>query len=638
MLWALILLLIFLSTFGLLSLYKIKFNLSERIALSVVLGSSLFTAVTFILSSFLGLTTQTILLSISILLIAFIHACFTKLRDIRSHFPAFSLTRVFKEHLHLLILLPFFFFLFSKIFLQQFIWEKGDLYAGWIGSWSDGAYHLTLINSFVFSDNFPPKQPVYTGFKLDYPFLADFFSSILIKTGASINTSTAIPAILLLTSSVILIYSISYKVTGSKFAAFLSVFIGFFTGGLGFLEFFSDLSKNGFSLSLMTFPPKEYTHLEAQNIKLINFISGALIPQRSFLFGLPLVATIYLLIKKGLENLEWRYFILSSFLISILPFFHAHGLILMAISLPAIALIESISANRHRLRKTIFMWVTLGIVVCVFTIPQLMFYSHSGESVRFQLGWLTSGGRDNFIWFWIKNTGLLIPAAFAALCFLNRHEKINILKFYMPFLLVFIVANIIIFQPYEYTNSKLLYHWYFFTAPLVALTIVSLLRKNILLKIAGLFLFISITLSGFLDVLRVSNYSKNKMLLFDKQSILLSDFVKKATNPHSVFITSSQHNHPITALAGRTTLLGYQGWLWTFAIQYSQRESDLQQIYSGTYLTKGLLAKYNVNYLAIGPSEIRQYPVNKNFFDENYPLVYSDSYYFIYEISKSNFK
>ena len=35
-------------------------------------------------------------------------------------------------------------------------------------------------------------------------------------------------------------------------------------------------------------------------------------------------------------------------------------------------------------------------------------------------------------------------------------------------------------------------------------------------------------------------------------------------------------------LAGRSVLMSYPGWLWSYGINYSQREADLGRIYSGS--------------------------------------------------------
>jgi hypothetical protein len=47
----------------------------------------------------------------------------------------------------------------------------------------DYAFHLSVIGSFVFRDNFPPQYPVMVDTPMKYPIMVDFLSSILMKTG-----------------------------------------------------------------------------------------------------------------------------------------------------------------------------------------------------------------------------------------------------------------------------------------------------------------------------------------------------------------------------------------------------------------------------------------------------------------------
>lgn len=624
-----------LSAYVFIVVLKYEFRFAEKIGLSIVTGLAFLSVISFVIANIIGLTQLSIIYALLVIVITGIF--FHLLQKIKLNYNEiiyFPSIDSLKKEKYLLAAVILFFILFTIIFIQQFVTENDGIYAGWIGSFADGAYHLTLIHAFLYGDNFWPQEPVFTGHILRYPFFADFFSSALVQTGMSLKMSIFLPSILLLTSSVILLYSIAYKITKNQLAAFLSIVLSFFSGGLGFTEFINDFTSNGYNLQSIIFPLKEYTHLPEKNIQLINFVSGALVPQRSLIFGLPLVLTVYLLVKRGQEKYEFKYFIFASILIGILPFFHAHGIILFAIILPVIAAIDIVRIRTHPNSKVVKCWLMLALTLSLLLLPQLPIYFSGETNIHFQLGWLTSSGRDNFFKFWAVNTGIFIPLFIIAYCMARATDKIKLATYYLPITMIFIISNLIIFQPYEYTNSKLFYHWYIFTTPLVGLFVASLLRRKSYYTIMGGILFIVLIFSGALDIWRLTNYSKNKILLFDNKSIEIAEFVKGNTEPRSVFLTSSQHNHPVTALAGRRTLIGYKGWLWTFGINYSQRENDVKSIYSGTEASELLLSKYKVDYIVISPSEEAEYIVNNQFFDKNYPLIYKNDSFKIYKIGE----
>ncbi|OGD85580.1 hypothetical protein A2164_04155 [Candidatus Curtissbacteria bacterium RBG_13_35_7] len=623
------------------NLFATHLKLDEKIASSFVIGISLYSLLTFLIANIFKLSFVTIIFSTTIIVL-FIVVALTKRKLFYSRYLKDLLTfqrlaQFFSKEKYLLFTFIFFTVLFAKIFSQTFVPEKEGIYAGSLGFWGDGALHLTLINSFFRDDNFWPQQPLFSGVKLSYPFLPDFTSSIFLKLGSSMRTAIAFPSVLLLSSSILLLYSIFRQVTKSKLAASLAIFILFFLGGLGFIYFFEDLIRSNAAFSTFAYPPREYTSMgNDKGLHYINLITSPIVSQRAFLFGLPLFLVIFTIIKAGLEKLDKNQFIFAGILVGILPFFHSHTLLTLGIVLPVFALVNLINRSIREVKKVILSWIMFGGIAFVLIVPQLFLFfspSISANAIHLQLGWMAHLKNENFIWFWIKNTGLMIPLILILPLVIKKERLLSLLKFYAPFAIVFIIANLIIFQPLEYDNSKLFNYWYIFSAPLVATVIVKFLQNNFFLKVLGIIIFVVIILSGFLDVWRLNNYKKNKILMFDNESINLADFISDNTEPRSVFVTAIQHNHPVLSLAGRRVLVGYTGWLWTYGINYGPREQDVRNIYQGDNLSKNLFHKYDVNYLVIGPVERSQFQINEQFFEQNYTRIYSTPAYRLYKIS-----
>src|SRR4029453_9803411 len=66
---------------------------------------------------------------------------------------------------------------------------------------------------------------------------------------------------------------------------------------------------------------------------------------------------------------------------------------------------------------------------------------------------------DPWLWFWLKNLGLMLPLAVLGLFGpgLFARESRRFLFALMP---AFVVANLFIFQPWDWDNTKILTFWY----------------------------------------------------------------------------------------------------------------------------------------------------------------------------------
>src|SRR2546430_8279609 len=87
-------------------------------------------------------------------------------------------------------------------------------------------------------------------------------------------------------------------------------------------------------------------------------------------------------------------------------------------------------------------------------------------------------GAEMLLWFWIKNTGLFIPLLLVALLSpLALRGRARLLI--APFSLVFLIANLVKFQPWDWDNSKLLVFWYLASAVAVGAILVRLARAHL---------------------------------------------------------------------------------------------------------------------------------------------------------------
>ena len=137
--------------------------------------------------------------------------------------------------------------------------------------------------------------------------------------------------------------------------------------------------------------------------------------------------------------------------------------------------------------------------------------------------------------------------------------------------------------------------------------------------------------SGGLDIFRtftkVTYYQ-----IFTGEDLKVAQAVKNLTAKDSIFVTAPVHNHPIPALSGRSTLVGFHGWLWSHGIDYLERASDVQRIYQGGEEAEDLIRKYKINYVAYGPHERENFSINVSYF-QKYPKIPLSSDWIVYDVS-----
>jgi len=504
-----------------------------------------------------------------------------------------------------------------------------NLYSGG-STWADLAMHLSLITNFSERGlSLLESSPIYSGVKLNYPFLMDFISSIFLKSGFSLRLSLIIPSLIMLAGVIILIYALSYKMTKSKVGSFFVPFLFFFNGSIfGVYYFWQDKMASSHSLfSFLNNMQKEYAHLADYNIRFSNIIADYILPQRAIILGLLIgIASIYFL---------WQYFdqrrkkdlLKAAFLISILPLAHVHSFAAISMASVFLSVIDIFIARGYR-RRTLKNWIQFFLIIIIISTPQLLLISPIDKSnfIRIYLGWMRDPN-ESILWFWIKN---LSPHLFIFfLSFLIAPRKIR--NFFLPFFLVFILTNIIIFQPHNYDNMKIMLYTFLLSCILTVFLLDYIIKK---LSKKAVFLIlpllISLTLSGFLSVYRETYVSWQ---MFSREDVDLARFVKENTAKNSLFLTSDQHNNPIPTLGGRGIIMGYRGWLWTYGINYSIRQADVYTMYEGGEESEFFLKKYGVNYVLIEQAKRGDFRMNENYFARNYTIVYKSQNYKLYKIN-----
>ncbi len=627
-------------------LYDENASFGARLCAGAAIGLAALGLVGFVVASFIGLSGIAILFSTAI--------CCSPLalltdKVIQSRFK-YDLDRVsiFTRQLTRADASAIGYFLFYavaavvlwKVFSRAVIEDDTGLSTGLLNNFGDLPFHLSVITSFAFGNNFPPEDPTYAGVRFTYPFISDFVSAIFVRCGADLRESMFIENFILGLAFVGLIHRWALVMLRDKLAAIITPLIVLLNGGFGWTLLFSKAgtSEGGLFGVLMDLPPS-FTVIPETTWRWGNAISALLVPQRGFLMGLPLATIAFTqwwiandktkpverpntkkkaraverqksVWYEGSEtrfSLNTRRMIAAGVAAGFLPLVHAHSFVVVMAMAACLALIQ------RRWRE----WFAFFAVASAIAVPQLLWSTiHSavsaGSFFAWEVGW--DHGQENPVFFWLKNTGIFIPLIFAAI--LNRGEGYlvpkRLLLFYLPFTLCFIIPNVLKMAPWIWDNIKVLYYWWLASAPLVALLLVRLWRQSAIRKVIAVLLFVCVTLAGTLDVAGIVMRSI-KYQVFDAAGLRFAELVKSQTAPRALIVHAPVHNTPVF-LTGRRSLMGYPGHIWTHGLEFMQRESEIRRIYLGSPDAEQLIRTYGIQYAVVGPQEAIVTHVNEQFF------------------------
>jgi hypothetical protein len=600
-------------TFGmaLLSRYKGVFFFGERLLLGFVLGIALATALTFVASLVIGFHTfaifavQALMAGVTVFVLFSSTSWRTQLQRFRT--GAFLPVRMSRTDVYGLLVFFGALALFTLLSRRLILWQNGTLATGYIDAWGDLPLHLSIIMSFVDSGKLTMQSTILAGEPLTYPFLADFFSAMLVRLGVPLEHAVELPAILFNSVTLALLFYLGYRLVRHRGAAALAPVLFVLAGGLGFLWFLSDLYFAPKPIwEFLTHLPQRYTKISELNIQWVNPVLAHLLPQRSFLFGFPLGLSVILLWWQQMRGRKLRSGWIPGVLAGMLPLFHTHTFLTLAMVAALLAMITLL--RRKDRRETVRYWLGFGIPAIILAAPALAYLLSSQvslSSIRFHSGWMAES--ENIIWFWLKNTGVFIPLLLVALALARRLRLRNqALFFYLPFGALFIICNLFLFSVFAYDTNKILIFWFLLSLPFVARLLVALFRAKSwwLHGPAFRLLLLALIFSGVLNLLH--EFQSGGWPELNAEEVALSQELREKTAPQEIFLTAPIHNNLLT-LAGRSVVLGYPGHVISHGLEAAPVEKAIAEIYSGGEKTAQILCDFGIDYIVVGPNERQRF-------------------------------
>ncbi|MCR5664431.1 MAG: hypothetical protein K6G17_06075 [Oscillospiraceae bacterium] len=512
--------------------------------------------------------------------------------------------------------------------------EDGSL---WVGqsTFGDLAMHLGFIESLFQQGRFPPEYSILPGTQLDYPFLVDAASASLRFFGLDLRLSVIVPSAVMLFGVFLGFWLLALHLCEKLLPTLAAWLLFFLNGGFGFALF---LGKHPISAAFAGFYTTP-TNYAAEDIRWVNVICDMLLPQRTTMAGwCVLTAALFLLLRvfeRVREGEGLRETLTLAVLAGALPMIHTHSFLALGI-LSAVWFFASLPGmiRQGRGRRLFALYCLYGAVCLALALPQLLtwtFHSVSGgRLLHWSLGWVIGANgvlTDPFL-FYTVNVGVVFLLSLPLLFVLRGRER----RVFLGAAVLFVLSNVVAFQPNLYDNNKLLYVWYMLCVILVCRWFFTLTGR-LKTKAASVLLASALLLTGCLSgSLSLAREAISRYRLFSPAQVRAAAFIERETEPDALFLTATNHANGPAALAGRSIVCGSGSYLYYHGLNYRERTKEVELMFRGGEDFLRLAEELGVDYVYVGEYERGSCSPNEGWFSARYPLVYDEDGVRIYRV------
>ncbi len=477
---------------------------------------------------------------------------------------------------------------------------------------TDFLFHISIGNSVIYT-GWPPKL-LYANYATNvFPFISDFYMSILIFNGIQPVYALYLINFLLYFSLVTsTVYFIILITKHKKAAIFAFILFLFCSVGLNmFLIYIFRINLPFFS----------YSQIQSMNNNLFGIVTYQLMnfaeplennfaPQHDYVLGFPLVMIVLSILyinifenkKKNIINGIDKSILLAAIITGLMPLTHPFSLIFIFI-FGIVAMFYSL-LRKDKVNTFMKIWLPFGIISLGIAAPQL-FFIHSGDITQGFLGsvlglpfWSSTSIINAILLhglFWLETIGPLLVVGIIGLYFFRK--KIVV---FIPVIIAFIIVNIIRFSPSFGDSNKIVIYFLLFMSISATELFYLMWKRGILFKIVVIVIFIIIIGGGVLgeyyDIF-VGSYP-----IASNVEISATTWIINNTQVGNTFVDSCYNTvFGITSsLAGRRTLMEFEGYIGLVGIEnYNVQEIDQQTQNFMMNPTCDFVNEYNISYVAL---------------------------------------
>jgi hypothetical protein len=513
--------------------------------------------------------------------------------------------------------------LYFAVVVPRLIWR--DAHGLWVGQehlWSDWPLHIALLRRFA---DCPPSEwlaqhPMIGGERLRYPFVGALISGMLVRAGLSVPAAVTISNLAGFALLIPGLWVLWRRALGGWTSA-VAVLLFFLGAGPGGALWLGDIGRGG--LPVLFSPPIEYGRINEYGWYAGNFVVGMLLPQRAFLPGLALAVWLLVGFFRAFAQPEpsprRRLLTLCGVGVGLMPIVHVHSLL-------AVLVIGGLAALGWAGRSAARWGELLAWVIAPgLALGGGLWFALLRPDVPFPnfVSWHPGFVAENFsgwVVMWARFWGVALPLGMVGSVLLVRARRGTALV--IGAWVLFALANLILFQPSPWDNSKIFLWAYLGLCGPLAACLSALWRRGGVGKPAAIVVAFALCITGIPNLIALARTDEHRYQILTAGDLELGDRIRRETLPSAIFLTSTDISNAPMVWGARPIYLGFTGWMANFGFAHAQREDDLRRMLTGGTEATLLLRQYGIDYVLIGPGERASWNANEAFFAERYPVFW----------------
>ena len=504
---------------------------------------------------------------------------------------------------------------------------NGAVQAGHLSVFGDWQAHLAYGSAFAQRDGLDLTTPLASGEDFAYHFGVDLFAALTVPTGIDMPAGLTVTTGFLALAIPPILYMFGARLFERRSIAALGPLIFLGAGGLGFFRFFDDVRAGGWGV--LWRQSQDYTR-DFDTLWMDNPVLGHLYAQRPTMIGFPALLVVLTLVWRAVDR---RTILAAGVLTGLLPIFHTF-------SWGTALLLGSFWVVLRR-RQDALWFVVPAVALAAPVVAWLVPPSPSG-TFRWHWAWVSDGAPWDIAWFWAWNTGLF-PVLFVMGLTWRAAVRRELAIAIAPIWLWWVGVHLALPHPWPGNNAKYAIFWWMLGAFVVAAVLVELVREATQKKSATssitlgfvVIIFVSLIASGSLDILAAVDGSGGAYpaTTMSGGEVLVGEWAQ-STADDAVFVsTPDSTSQPVSALGGRQVVSASSGWVYDLGLNWLERAEDSKAMLRGDAGTEELVAKYGVDFVVVGPGELRA-GANVSYWDTAATLVYDLSGVRVYEVDQ----
>lgn len=527
---------------------------------------------------------------------------------------------------------------------------SGDrLYIG-VSVFSDFSPHIGMIRSFSLGNNFPTAYSHYAGEDIRYHFMFQFLTGNLEYLGLRLDYAFNIPSIISFIFAFLLLYLMAVKITSKIGAGILACLFFAFRSAKTLFTYLAKLPEGtnvikalADNTNFISDTPNEdwglwnlnvycnQRHL-AFGLATIFFVLILYLPRlyemfeglkehklkkTKFRFNIQFTAlTRIFFTKEGWLCKDYKSAIALGLILGGLGFFHGAAVICCLLVLFIMAVVST-----RRLEYVI----TAGITLLLTTLQSRLFIHGSVISSEFLFGFIAENktlfGAASYL---ERLLGILPFVVLAAFCLEKGVGRYLIIAFSAPLIFAFTVSlTIDVTVNHKYIMMSCILLGIYAAALLMRI----FEKKDILLRMVGIYLLVTLTATGIYDFYTVLNKNRPETAKVLSLQDPLTKWVKDNSNSKDVFLTASYALNQ--AVLGGAML--YEGWPyfpWSAGYDTNYRSKQVKLMYEANTPEElnALVKKNNIRFIIVDHDSRTSdsYTVNEANIKETYECVFSN--------------